>query len=126
MNKKDKGMQPLLDKIGEFHDMGSGGDVGFDSFDSDDDEDFSDEDRMHGDKTHADVGVTQNRTDNFDLSTGRFRDQDNGSFEKGSSPPDYDATADRYRASDGTFKKSPSDHFDEPEEVAFDSLEPEG
>ena len=72
-----------------------------------------------------DFGVSENREDAFELDTGRFRDED-GEFETGSPPPDYDGDVDRYRAADGRFKSRSSDLFDESMEAMSESLEPDG
>lgn len=70
--------------------------------------------------------VTPNRTDNFELATGQFRGAD-GAFEPGGPPPDFSQSADRFRSVEtGQFKDRPADHYDEPAEVLFDSLEPRG
>lgn len=71
------------------------------------------------------IDVSDNREAAFELDTGRFRGED-GEFEDGSPPPDYDSEANRYRAEDGEFKESSEDLYDEPAEVWFDSLDPEG
>lgn len=73
-----------------------------------------------------DDGITSNRERHFNKRSGRFHDPDTGMFEDGAPPPDLDASVDRYRAKDGRFKKRSTDLFDEPEEVALESLEPEG
>ena len=72
------------------------------------------------------TSITPDRTGNFGLKTGQFRAPETGAFEPGGPPPDYDPTADRFRAKSGEFKDRPADHFDEPAEVRLDSLEPRG
>lgn len=70
--------------------------------------------------------ISMDRTDQFELSTGQFRDAQTGRFEPGGPPPDYGTDANRFRGATGRFKDRPADHYDEPAEVAFDSLEPKG
>lgn len=98
--------------LGEFGGFGSGGEMdqslGFGS----------------GGRNKTDR-VSENREDQFELSTGRFRGGD-GSFEPGSPPPDFDTSTRRYRAKDGKFKNRSQDLYDEKEEVRKDSLAPLG
>lgn len=70
--------------------------------------------------------VTANREGNFSRKTGRFRDPLTGSFEAGSAPPDLDTGTNRYRGKNGQFKTGSADLYDEPEEVALNSLDPMG
>ena len=70
--------------------------------------------------------IRDNREGDFALSTGRFRNPQTGEFEDGSSPPDYDSEANRYRAENGQFKSQSADLYDERAEVRFDDLGRQG
>lgn len=69
--------------------------------------------------------ISDNREDQFERSTGRFRGSD-GEFEPGAPPPDYDRRSRRFRGQSGRYKDQSNDLYDEEAEVRKGSLDPPG
>jgi hypothetical protein len=120
----ERGFDSRAESCGETQMTNTDGESLFDTLDS-----FADDDRTFGASTNdygGDGGLRDNREGDFSLSTGRFRNPETGEFEDGSSPPDYDSEANRYRAENGQFKSQSADLYDERAEVRFDDLGRQG
>ena len=119
----ERGFDSRAESCGEATMNEKQGESLFDTLDS-----LANDDRTFG-ESGGEFGrgeIRDNREGDFSLSTGRFRNPETGEFEDGSSPPDYDSEANRYRAENGQFKSRSADLYDERAEVRFDDLGRQG